>query len=196
MYLNTKLIHDKNFSLQEVFCMQLLKQNRNEDLEDCLAMYLNDEIIEKFEKSGILDKVKKKKKTDSDFSILRLSSKGSKLLDEFYTAEVDEDSLRLYDWIESIYIKSGKEIGNRRKTKQFIAQFSKESGITRNHLSHLIKSFVYDDSQFEWSRVLQYLFFKGDSVFSIKFDLHASRLYQYYLKNKEMFDKEFENIKN
>src|SRR5690606_34667778 len=97
---------------------------------------------------------------------------------------------------ESIYIKSGKEIGNKRKTKQFIAQFSKESGITRNHLSFLIKSFVYDDSQFEWSKVLQYLFFKGDSVFAIKFDLHASRLYQFYLKNKEMFDKKFENIKN
>ena len=196
MYLNIELIKSKHYTIPEVFCMQILKQNKYEDREEEIALYFTDEIFEKFEEKGILDRVKKKKKSDSDFSILRLSKKGSKLLDDFYTAEVDEDTLKIYDWIESIYIRSGKEIGNKKKTKQFIAQFSKESGITRNHLSDLIKSFVYDDSQFEWSKVLQYLFFKGDSVFSIKFDLHASRLYQYYLKNKQSFDKEFENIKN
>src|SRR5690606_28149104 len=112
MYLNIDLIKSKNFTLPEIFCMQLLKQNKYENREEELAMYFTDDIFEKFEKQGIITKVKKKRKSDSDFSIIRLTSKGLKLLDDFYTAEADEDNLKIYDWIESIYIKSGKEIGN------------------------------------------------------------------------------------
>ena len=123
-----------------------------------------------------------------------MSKKGREVLDAIETPEVTEDSLRIFEWIKQIYISAGKDLGNQKKTKMFIAQFSAESGIQRNALAFLIQSFINDESQFEWSKVLQYLFFKGESVFNIKFDLHSSRLYQYYLKNQNYFDNKFQEF--
>jgi hypothetical protein len=51
-----------------------------------------------------------------------------------------------------------------------------------------------DSSQFEWSKRLEFLFFKPGNVFSVRFDLEQSKLYQYYIKHKEEFDDKFKKI--
>ena len=51
-----------------------------------------------------------------------------------------------------------------------------------------------DESQFEWSKVLEYLFFKPSSVYNVKFDLDQSQLYKYYLKRKPFFDNKFKTL--
>lgn len=196
MYLNVDYIHKKGLSLQEVLVLQLIKQNKFENQEDNIAIYLDDEMLLKFDDLGYLDQVKKKRKSDSEFKILRTTKKANDFLDNCEIPEVDEDSIRLFQWVKQIYLNEGKDIGNQKKCKLYIAQFAKESGISRNYLAHLIGEFISDESEMEYSKRMEYLFFKGSSVFSTKFDLHQSRLYQYYLKNQEKFDREFEKIKN
>ena len=192
MYINTNIVKHYNLNLQQVALMQILHQAKNEDVSEWLESYNGD--LDVLHYKGFLSEVKAKNKQESVYKRLRLSKKGREVLDAIETPEVTEDSLRIFEWIKQIYISAGKDLGNQKKTKMFIAQFSAESGIQRNALAFLIQSFINDESQFEWSKVLQYLFFKGDSVFNIKFDLHSSRLYQYYLKNQNYFDNKFQEF--
>ena len=192
MYINTSIVKHYNLNLQQVALLQILHQAKNEDVSEWLESYNGD--LDVLHYKGFLSEVKAKNKQESVYKRLRLSKKGREVLDAIETPEVTEDSLRIFEWIKQIYISAGKDLGNQKKTKMFIAQFSAESGIQRNALAFLIQSFINDESQFEWSKVLQYLFFKGESVFNIKFDLHSSRLYQYYLKNQNYFDNKFQEF--
>lgn len=192
MYINTNIVKHYNLNLQQVALLQILHQAKNEDVSEWLESYNGD--LDVLHYKGFLSEVKAKNKQESVYKRLRLSKKGREVLDAIETPEVTEDSLRIFEWIKQIYISAGKDLGNQKKTKMFIAQFSAESGIQRNALAFLIQSFINDESQFEWSKVLQYLFFKGESVFNIKFDLHSSRLYQYYLKNQNYFDNKFQEF--
>ena len=192
MYINTSIVKHYNLNLQQVALLQILHQAKNEDVSEWLESYNGD--LDVLNEKSFLSEVKAKNKQESTYKRLRLSKKGREVLDAIETPEVTEDSLRIFEWIKQIYISAGKDLGNQKKTKMFIAQFSAESGIQRNALAFLIQSFINDESQFEWSKVLQYLFFKGESVFNIKFDLHSSRLYQYYLKNQNYFDNKFQEF--
>lgn len=191
MYINTKLLKSRNLSLNEFAVLSLLRQNKFENNVDLLEKECNIDVLKKFEDLNLIEQVKRKNNAQNELELIRTTKKGNEWLDDIGTAEVCEDSLKIYNWIAEIYKQSGKDLGNQKKTKQFVAQFSKESTIQKNSLAFLIQSFVNDESHFDWSKVLQYLFFKGDSVFSVRFDLHSSKLYQYYLKNKEFFDNKF-----
>jgi hypothetical protein len=185
MYINIQLFKKNNLEPQDLYFLLSIKQTEKEVLKDIPI-----DVIQRFKDLGILTTIKGTKSEPESLKI-RLNDKGKKLLENLSIAEVEEDSLKIFDWISEIYRRSGKEIGNQKKTKQFIAQFSKESGIKKNSLAFLIQSFVNDESQFEWSKVLQYLFFKGDSVFNVRFDLYSSKLYQYYQKNENYFSGQF-----
>lgn len=190
-YINYEILTSKNLSLNELPVLQLIKQNKTEDLSQEIKFQVEDTaIIEKWLNIGYIEIIKGKK-GQTEYQKLRTTKLGNKVLEDIATANTSEDSLKIFDWISELYKQSGKELGNQKKTKQFIAQFSKESGIEKNSLAFLIQSFVNDETLFEWSKVLQYLFFKGDSIFAVKFDLYASRLYQYYQKNEDYFNEQF-----
>jgi len=196
MYINFNYLKSKDINPIEFVTLVCIRQMKWEpERVDDLALVLTDEIEEKFTERGYITKIKGKKK-DLELSKFRLTSKGNKFLDNAQTPNITEETLKIFDWVKKVYLAEGKEIGNQKKCKSYIAQFAKESGIVRNHLAHLIKSFLFSESEMEYSHKLEYLFFKGSSVFSTKFDLHQSRLYQFYEKNKEEFDKDFSNIKN
>jgi len=162
MYLNLELYKKHNLQPQDLYFLIGIKQVDKDVLET-----LNESDFSRYNELGLLTSIKGSLKENPAYRI-RLSKKGKELLTNLEIAEVNEDSLKIYDWIADIYKQSGKELGNQKRTKQFIAQFSKESGIEKNSLAFLIQSFVNDESQFEWSKVLQYLFFKGESVFFYK----------------------------
>ena len=155
MYINTNIVKHYNLNLQQVALLQILHQAKNEDVSEWLESYNGD--LDVLNEKSFLSEVKAKNKQESVYKRLRLSKKGREVLDAIETPEVTEDSLRIFEWIKQIYISAGKDLGNQKKTKMFIAQFSAESGIKRNALAFLIQSFINDESQFEWSKVLQYL---------------------------------------
>lgn len=193
MYINFKLSEAKGLIPTDIIVLQAIAQNKNENLSKIIDVF--PEVIEKFEKQELIKYVKGKKDSSKGF-LARLSDKGSRILDEIQTPEVTEDDLGVFEWLSNIYKDSDKKIGNAKKTKMLIAQFRVHSGIERNHLLFLCRTFVRDDNEMEYSKYMEYLFWKPSNAFQTKFDIEQSRLYQYYLNNKEAFDSKFLEIKN
>lgn len=133
----------------------------------------------------------KGRKSDTWFDTVRLDKAGKELLKDLTEAEVSEDDIKIFDWLSNHYKKIGKEVGNGAKTKRHIRDFRIKSGIVKNNLIRLCYAFVSDESQMEYSHKLEYIFYKPKTVFETRFNLEESRLYQYYMKNKEQFDKVF-----
>lgn len=194
MYINFQIAKNKGLTPTDVANLQLICQNKNEKLWEIITETISLQTLDRYQNLGYITLVKAKNKSDSIQNRVRLSTKGYELLEDLQVPEINEDDLMLYDWLEATYKKEDKELGNRKKTKLYIALFRAHSGIDRNKLALLCKTFMNDSSQFEWSMRLEYLFFKPSNVFSVKFDLEQSRLYQYYIKHKEHFDNKFAKI--
>lgn len=194
MYINFQLAKTKGLTPTDVVNLQLISQNKTESLEGVIFDNIPLRILHSYQEQELVTLVKAKNKSDSIHNRVRLTSKGHALLEDLQVPEINEDDLQLYDWLEATYQKEGKELGNRKKTKLYIALFRAHSGIDRNKLALLCKAFMNDSSQFEWSKRLEFLFFKPGNVFSVRFDLEQSKLYQYYIKHKEEFDDKFKKI--
>lgn len=194
MYINFQLAKTKGLTPTDVVNLQLISQNKTESLWEIITETISLQTLDRYQNLGYITLVKAKNKGDTIQNRVRLSPKGSELLEDLQVPEVNSEDLMLYDWLEATYKKEDKEIGNRKKTKLYIALFRSHSGIDRNKLALLCKTFMNDSSQFEWSKKLEFLFFKPGNVFSVKFDLEQSKLYQYYLKHKEHFDNKFAKI--
>jgi hypothetical protein len=194
MYINFQLAKTKGLTPTDVANLQLIYQNKLESLWEIITETVSLQTLDRYQQLGYITLVKAKNKSDSIQNRVRLSKKGNEVLEDLQVPEVNSDDLQLYDWLERTYQKEDKEIGNRKKTKLYIALFRAHSGIDRNKLAFLCKTFMNDSSQFEWSKRLEYLFFKPGNVFSVKFDLEQSKLYQYYIKHKEHFDNKFAKI--
>ena len=195
MHINFKILESYGLIPDDVICLQAIFQNKTEDNELLLISIYTVEKIEKFEKSELVKYISGTKKS-SKFKLVRLSDKGSKILDEIQIPQINTDDLDIFGWLEGIYKNSGKEIGNAKKTKSLISQFRVNSGIERNHLAYLCRVFINDEKEMEYSKKLEFLFWKPSNLFQTKFDIEQRRLYQYYLKRKEAFDAKFLTIKN
>ena len=191
MYINFNLGASKGVSFKEIGALQMISQNRFEDLSG-LVESLGDELIASLEAAGYVTYIKPKKKGDSKYKLMRLSDKAKNLLDDLEVPEMNEDDISIYNWLEGIYKGTDRVIGNTKKTKRLIALFRVNSGIERNCLAILCQGFLNDDAQFEWSKKLEFLFWKPANLFATRFDIHQSRLFQYYEANKEAYDKKFE----
>lgn len=194
MYINFNVVKFMGYSPSDVFNLQIIFQNRTESLEELILESVSNDTLMSYSDKGLVTFIKEKNKKDTLANRVRIAPNGSELLSTFQIPEVNEDDLKLYDWLESVYKSENKEIGNRKKTKVFIALFRVNSGIDRNKLAYLCKVFMNDTSQFEWSRVLEYLFFKPANMYSTKFDLEESKLYKYYLRYQDMFDNKFKKL--
>jgi hypothetical protein len=192
MYINFKLLNKKGFEVLDLILLQLAKQNKSEDLSSDISLYSLNR-IENLVSKGYLTYIKGNK-SDSEFQRLRLTKSGSNFLEDIETPEVLEEDLLLFDWISDVYSSLGKDIGNKKKTKMYIAQFRVQSGIEKNHLAILLDEFVKDDNNMEYNMKLEFAFFKPSNVFQVKFELEQSRLYTYYTKRKSFFDNIFSKL--
>lgn len=194
MYVNFEIAKKRGLSPTDVVNLQLISQNKTESLEEIITDNIPLTLLDKYQQQDFVNLIKAKNKSATIQNRIRLTPKGHALLEDLQIPEINDDDLMLYSWLESTYQKEGKELGNRKKTKLYIALFRAHSGIDRNKLALLCKAFMNDSSQFEWSKRLEFLFFKPGNVFSVKFDLEQSKLYQYYIKHKEEFDNKFAKI--
>ena len=186
------MLDSKGLSHSDLVLLQATKQNRVEDLSHVIEKF-SDLDIEPLKERGYLTHIQGKKK-DSEASKLRLTKKGTTLLEVFETPVVTEEDLMLYDWMAAVYENLGKEIGNKKKTKMFVALFRAHSGIDKNNLASLLDMFVKDEDNMEYNHKLEFAFFKPATVYQVKFELEQSRLYQYYLNYKSFFDNKFEEL--
>lgn len=195
MHINFKLLNSRGITPLGFMFLCAVKGNKTED-NSAIIEYQFKEELDEFRATNLIDFIKPKNKSQNDYNTVRLTSLGNEWLEDLTTSEIIEDDIQLFNWLEGVYKSMGKEAGNKRKCKNFIAQFRANSGICRNHLAFLCQTFINDEKEIEFSQKLEYLFFKGANLFSTKFDIYQSRLFQYYEKRKEYFDYEFTKIKN
>jgi hypothetical protein len=194
MYINFEIAKKQGFSPTDVVNLQLISQNKTESLWEIITETMTLATLDRYQSLEYVSLVKAKNKSDTIQNRVRLTPKGNAFLEELQIPMINEDDLKLYTWLESVYKSENKEIGNRKKTKLYIALFRANSGIDRNKLAFLCKVFMNDTSQFEWSKVLEYLFFKPANMYTTRFDIEESRLYKYYLKHQTMFDNKFKTL--
>jgi hypothetical protein len=194
MYINFEIAKKQGFSPTDVVNLQLISQNKTESLWEIITETMTLSTLDRYQSLEYVSLVKAKNKSDTIQNRVRLTPKGNAFLEELQIPMINEDDLKLYTWLESVYKSENKEIGNRKKTKLYIALFRANSGIDRNKLAFLCKVFMNDTSQFEWSKVLEYLFFKPANMYTTRFDIEESRLYKYYLKHQTMFDNKFKTL--
>lgn len=195
MYVNFNLLNSRGLTSNEFMFLLAVKTNKIEDNSATIEYHFKD-VLEKFKDTNLIIFVKPKNKTETVYNTVRLSSVGLEWIDDITTAGINEDDIKLFNWLEGVYKSMGKEAGNKRKCKNFIAQFRANSGICKNHLAYLCQVFINDEKEIEFSQKLEFLFFKGANLFSVKFDIYQSRLFQYYEKRKDFFESQFKNINN
>ncbi len=169
----------------------VLKQAQKKDLSlEIASLVTSDEDLEALEKEGYIKYIKGKSK-DNIMQRMRLDKKGTTFLNSLESAEVEEQDIVVFDWLAKVYKKNEKQIGNGKKTKRLIASFREKSGIEKNNLLILCNTFINDEEEQEWSFKLEYVFWKPQNVYQTRFILEDSRLWKYYNKRKDFFDKSF-----
>jgi hypothetical protein len=107
---------------------------------------------------------------------------------------VEEQDIIIFDWLKNHYNGLSKEIGSETKCKNNIAWFRMESGIEKNNLIELCRVFTGDENRMEYSHILEYTFYKPNNHFQTTKKLEDSKLWLYYEKHREFFDKRFKEL--
>lgn len=197
MYINVNLVVSRGLHILDVAILQLIKQNRNEDMSSFLEPTLSHIRLVSYTDLGLVDFVKPKNKKQSDLTLVRLSKKGTTWLNDFTdTYQVEEEDIIVFDWLKKLYLGIDKEVGSEIKCKNLIAWFRRESGISKNNLIELCKAFTSDENRMEYSKVLQFIFWRGENHFQTTPKLEDSKLWNYYEKHREFFENKFKIEEN
>lgn len=193
MYLNTNYIHNKGFTLNDIYTLQVIHQNRTENMESVIATYITDDMLDKFVEKGFVSFIKGGKK-DSKFKLIRLSKKGSDFLDNCYTPEITEGDVDMFNYLSSMYLShedKERKIGNKKKTKIYCAVFRKNLSLSLHEMYWLCWAFLQD---YKYTKVLEYIFFNSNKQRYGKFEnnIEESPLFQYFDENKEKIQRLWE----
>lgn len=187
-YINIDFLNKSKLCWDDVLYLMLVKQGAEEHLKD-------EAIIEKLLITGCVKKIKRKNKTETENSLLRLDKKGKEFLDKLQEAPITNEVKIVVDWLCEIYLGLGKNIGNKAQLTRNIRDFSNATDISKNRLVQLCTTFVNDESQMEYSFYLEYVFWKAPNAFATRFSLENSRLWRYYQERQDYFDNEWEQEK-
>lgn len=183
MFINFK---EHNLELGDLELLTAMKQNET----DWLIQHLSEASLNRLEALGFISRVKPKNKQSHPYSTLRLSTKAKDFFTKIDTPEVEEQDIRVKEWLVKHYTDRGKDIGNKKKLERHIRDFRIKSGIEKNCLIALCVDFLRENE--ERSNKLEYVFYRPKTAFETRFDLEESWLYQHYIKNKERLDQVFE----
>ena len=189
MYVNFDLIESKGLSLHSFLLLQACSQNKTEDL----GLYMEDnwEWVEmkRLESLGLVEYIKGKK-DQSLFSKARATVKGRDLLGDLETPLVTDGDLKMFDYLSSMYLEAGEEgrsIGNKKKTKKYIAIFRARTNLNLHEMYWLCWLFL---EEFKYTKVLEYIFFNSNKnrygTFEGSFD--DSPLFQFLDENRPRLD--------
>lgn len=185
MYINYKLALSKELCPTKISLLQCIKQNKTEDLEEILSYYLNTDVLNDFHQLGLIEYVKPKKKSDTQFKLIRLSQKGVDLLDVITTPDLTEGDEKMYEYLCQMYLtEEGRKLGNRKAGMMYCAQFRQIVGLSLHQMFYLCELFVNNTT---FTKILEYIFFvKKDFPYGkFKDNIDSSKLYQFYNDNKQ-----------
>lgn len=143
MYINFGKLLSKGIDAQALMFLQTVHQQKGEDLEDIVAVFMSDSFLEEALKKEWVYYIKGKA-SDSELSKLRTTKKGRDLLIALQKKEdweeVDE---KLAEWIEKVYSKRQNYVkSNMAELKRRLHWFRFETGIHGNQLAFVIQEFI------------------------------------------------------
>lgn len=193
-YFNLELIEQRQLHPLDAFLLQLIHQNKAEDTSEAIALCMNDESLSRLLEFGLIETIKGTKKMN-EFQRVRLSKKGKKWYRDFQSYKTVDNDFKLFETLKKIYLAEDKEIGSEKKTLSLIAWFRNETGFSHKEIWLIAKKFVQDEDRMEYSKVLEFVFWKKQNNFQTHAKLEDSKLYLYYEKHKRQFDAAFEKMK-
>lgn len=190
MYINFKLLAEKEIYPEYFIFMQAVSQNKSEDLSRFLEDYYEKLYYTNQEPPEEFTLVKAKNKSHTFYQRLRLSDRGKELLEELTTPSVEEQDKKVADYLIQVYTKAKKDVSGKVRIYRHVRDFRIQSGIQKNNLIRVCQDFLTHNE--EQSHKLEYIFFKPANAFDTRFRLEDSWVYKHYLKNKERLDATFE----
>lgn len=181
-YINVELLKSRNLSLLDLQILQLAKQQRIEDVSDVLREYSKE--VESLLYLEYLETIKGKKEY-GEFQKIRVSKKGSEILDLVSTPLVTDGDIQMYQYLCQLYMEedSTRTLGNRKAGLRYCAEFRQIMGFTLHEMYWLCVMFV---SNTTFTKVLEYIFFskKENPYGKFKDNLDSSKLYLFWQDNE------------
>jgi hypothetical protein len=188
MYVNVKILQSNGLLFSDIVFLATINQKETEFLVDNLSEH----DYNRYKELSLIEHIKQKSKKEHLYTSLRLSQRGKELLSEIEEAEVEEQDIKILNWLCDHYTKIGKTIGNKKRTARHIRDFRIKSNIEKNNLIKVCLDFLQDEENMEYNNVLEYAFYKPLTAFQTRFNLEDSRLYKHFLKHRERIESTFE----
>lgn len=188
MAINRNYLMQKGLEPYDFFLMMLIAQNTEPTMYEDITIYMKEENLKRLHALGMLHMVQAKRKSDNDFMRLRLSKKGKETFRNAQIVDYTKADEALFEKLSELYAKLDKPIGNDVKIKGLIAWFRVETQYSRRMLFYAIRYFLLkheEENKVKYIPTLENLFWKSDNVFSTKWTLSNSRLYQFIQENKK-----------
>lgn len=185
MYINFKLIKELNLPLNSVLVLFSANQNRINDESATLEEFK--EVVRDLFDLELLENIKRKNRSQNLYSLIRISAKGKKILEDITTPEVSLGDCEMFEYLKNIYLAhedKDRVVGNAKKVKMYCA-------ILRNHLQMTLHEFYYFLDYFlsvyPYTKKLENLFMDSNKVRYGTFinNIDESPLYQFWQKEEE-----------
>lgn len=184
-YINYEILTSKNLSLYELPILQLIKQNKTEDLSNEIKFQVEDtQFIEKWLNIGYIEVIKGKK-CQTEYQKLRTTKLGNEALDLIYTPIISDVDIQMYNYLSTMYLgeDSSRILGNRKAGLKYCAEFRQIMGFTPHEMYWLCEMFVANTT---YTKVLEYIFFEKKHYPYGKFkdNLDGSKIFQFWMDNE------------
>lgn len=192
-YFNYQLAEKRGLSPRDAHLISMINQNKTEDVSEQIGLEMGEDNMKRLLAFELVTMIKGTKK-QTDFQKLRLSKKGKKWYRDLQTVNTVHNDFEMFNYVKRIYMDLGKDIGDDNTVVNLIAWFRAETGFNHKQIYILLKTFVEDDSQMEYSNVLEYVFWKRPHLYATNQNLKDSRIWKYYNHHKAMFENKFKAL--
>jgi hypothetical protein len=185
MYINFKLVKELNLQLNSVLVLFSANQNRINDESTILEEFK--ELVRDLFDLGLLDNVKRKNKAENLYSLIRISAKGKKILEDITTPEVTLGDCEMRDFLCKMYLDNPDEerkIGNKKAIGIYCSILRNYLGLTLHEFYYLCDYFLMEH---KFTKLLEYIFFNKNKHRYSKFQdvIEDSPLYQFWEQNEK-----------
>ena len=174
MYINFNLLFEKKLTLQHLGALIAIKQKDWELFSEQLFQSHKDNIIDLLLTQGYIQTLKSK-------SGVSISKSGTALLKSLEIAGLNEEHKDQYAKFVEAYTAAGlpkEKLGNTKRGLEYYVAFVSETNYSFEEIYSTIESYIEENSREPvYVRKLSDLLCKQDNVYSTRFDLSKSKLY-------------------
>lgn len=191
MYININYLAERDITVEEMGILQVIKQNKIEDMSVFLESNLDKGFICVFSDLDFINFINPTAKFDSKYKCVRTTSKANTFLEMATTPCVTVGDERMANYLMDMYLNSSKNstehrrtIGNKKKVVQYTAEFRQVMSLTLHEMYWLCDLFI---DEVEYTLILERIFFDASVHRYGRFlnHLEDSKLYQFFDTRKE-----------